>query len=361
MIKKIVDKKSLDFLKDYLNTAAPTSHEAKGQKKWMDYIKPFVDEMHVDVYGTAYGVINPGQPYKVVIEAHADEISWMVSRITDEGMLSVLRNGGMDQTVAPAKRVTIHGKNGPVTGVFGWPAIHLRGGAEGPKPQVHTLFVDVGCKNKEEVLALGINVGTVLTYRDEMEILNDRFICGRALDNRIGGFMIAQVARLIKEKKVKLPYSLYVVNAVMEEVGLRGAEMIVNTIKPNVAIITDVAHDTTTPLIDTAKHGEHKCGSGPMVAYGPSVHNKFLELIIDTAEKKKIPFQREANSRRTGTDTDAFAFANGGVVSALISIPERYMHTPSEMVHLDDVCHTTELMFETLKNIEADHDFHYLR
>jgi len=361
MIKKIVDKKSMAFLEDYIGTPAPTSHEWKGQQKWLDYIKKYVDETHVDVYGTAYGVINPGQKYKVVIEAHADEISWMVNRITDEGMIYVLRNGGMDQMVAPGKRVSIYTDKGTVTGVFGWPAIHLRGGSKAKEPLVHNLYVDVGCSTREEVLALGIHIGCVMTYRDQLEVLNNRFLLGRALDNRIGGFMIAQVARLLKENKKKLPYSLYVVNAVMEEVGLRGAEMIVNTIKPDVAIVTDVAHDTTTPMIDQNLHGEHRCGSGPMLAYGPSVHNNFLKLIIKTAEKKKIPFQREANSRRTGTDTDAFAFANGGIVSACISIPNRYMHTPAEMVHLDDVCHTTELMYETLCSIKKNHDFHYIK
>ena len=147
------------------------------------------------------------------------------------------------------------------------------------------------------------------------------------MDTRLGGFCIAEVARLLKKNKVKLPFSLYIVNSVQEEVGLRGAEMIADTIKPDVAIVTDVTHDTHLPMVNTKKHGDISCGKGPSLTYAPAVHNKLLQLIVDTATEHEIPIQREAASRRTGTDTDAFAYSNGGVPSALISLPLRYMHT----------------------------------
>jgi len=175
----------------------------------------------------------------------------------------------------------------------------------------------------------------------------------------MGGFCIAEVARLIKENKIKLPYSLYIVNSVQEEVGLRGAEMITQAIKPNVAIVTDVTHDTHTPLVSSKKHGDVKSGKGPTVTYAPAVHNKLLNLIIDTAEAKEIPVQREASSRRTGTDTDAFAYSNGGVPSALISLPLRYMHTTVEMSHKDDVDAVIRLIYEVLQRIEKNHNFKY--
>ena len=200
-----------------------------------------------------------------------------------------------------------------------------------PKPE--NIFIDVGAKDKEEVLGMGIHVGCVITYEDEMSMLNDRYYVGRALDNRMGGFCIAEVARLLKENKIELPYTLYLVNSVQEEVGLRGAEMVAQAIKPNVAIVTDVTHDTHTPLVSSKKNGDVKSGNGPSVTYAPAVHNKLLSLIINTAEEKEIPIQREAASRRTGTDTDAFAYSNGGVPSALISLPLRYMHTTVEMAH----------------------------
>ena len=165
----------------------------------------------------------------------------------------------------------------------------------------------------------------------------------------------------MKEQKVKLDFGLYITNSVQEEVGLRGAEMISQTIKPNVAIVTDVTHDTTTPMIDKKKEGEQKCGLGPVIAYAPAVQNNLRDLIIDTAEANKIPFQRAACSRLTGTDTDAFAYSNGGVASSLISLPLRYMHTTVEMVHKEDVANVIQLIFESLKKIKKDHNFSYFK
>jgi putative aminopeptidase FrvX len=316
--------------------------------------------VHLDNYGTAYGIINPGQEYRVIIEAHADEISWYVNYISDNGYIQVIRNGGSDHIIAPSMRVNIHTKKGIVKGVFGWPAIHTRKGKdENMAPTVDNIFVDVGAKDKAEVLAMGIHVGCVITFQDELTVLNDTYYCGRALDNRLGGFCIAEVARMLKEKKKKLPYSLYIVNAVQEEIGLRGAEMISNTIKPHLAIITDVTHDTNTPLVNNKIQGDIKCGLGPVLTYAPAVHNLLLEQVIEVAEAKKIDFQRSASSRSTGTDTDAFAYSNGGVPSVLISLPLRYMHTTVEMAHKKDVESVTQLIYESLLSIKAGQSFKY--
>jgi putative aminopeptidase FrvX len=199
----------------------------------------------------------------------------------------------------------------------------------------------------------------VITYPDEFHILNEKnFVC-RALDNRMGGFMIAEVARLLHENKKKLPFGLYITNSVQEEIGLRGAEMITQRIKPNVAIVTDVTHDTTTPMIDKKKEGHCELGAGPVIAYAPAVQQKLRDLIVETAEKNKIPFQRSALSRATGTDTDAFAYSNGGVASALISLPLRYMHTTVEMVHQDDVENVIKLIYESLLKIKSGDTFSY--
>ncbi|WP_108422937.1 M42 family metallopeptidase [Flagellimonas amoyensis] len=356
---KIINKKSLEFLEKYLNNPSPTGYEWEGQKIWMDYLKPYVDEFITDTYGTAVAVINPKAKYRVVIEGHSDEISWYVNYITDNGLLYVIRNGGSDHQIAPSKWVDIHTKNGVVKGVFGWPAIHTRDRAKEEAPTLENIFIDIGAKDKAEVEKMGVHVGCVITYPDQFQILNkDKFVC-RALDNRVGGFMIAEVARLLHENKKKLPFGLYVTNSVQEEIGLRGAEMITQTIKPNVAIVTDVCHDTTTPMIDKKKEGEILIGSGPVVSYAPAVQNKLRERIIETAEGKKIPFQRLASSRYTGTDTDAFAYSNGGVASALISLPLRYMHTTVETVHKDDVENVIRLIYETLLTIKEGETFSY--
>lgn len=360
--KSLVNKEAFQFLKDYINNASPTGFESSGQKLWLNYIKPYIDTHFVDPYGTAVGVINPDKPFKVVIEAHADEISWFVNYITNEGLIYLKRNGGVDHQIAPGKRVIIHGNKGPVKAVFGWPAIHTRMGNtdKETQPKVENLFLDCGARNKKEVEDLGIHIGAVATYEEGFEELSYGYYIGRALDNRIGGFMIAEVARLLKQNKIKLPYSLYIVNAVQEEIGLRGAEMIARRIKPDVAIITDVTHDTTTPMINKMIEGDIACGRGPSLAYAPAVHNKLLNLVQEVAKNSKIPVQLRAQSRSTGTDTESFAYANDGCPSVLISIPLRYMHTTVEMLHKDDIDHTIRLMYETLLTLTPKTNLSYL-
>lgn len=359
--KSILNEKSHTFLKNYLNNPSPTGFESEGQKMWLNYIKPYIDTHFVDTYGTVVGVINPTAPYKVVIEAHADEISWFVHYITKDGFVYLRRNGGSDHQIAPSKRVNIHTDKGIVKAIFGWPAIHVRDAAKEETPTLKNIFLDLGCKSDKEVEELGVHVGCVVTYEDEFMVLNNRYYVGRALDNRIGGFMIAEVARLLKEDKTKLPFGLYIVNAVQEEVGLNGATMIAHRIKPNVAIVTDVCHDTQTPMMNKISSGDLACGKGPVLSYGPAVQNNLLKLIIDAAQKNKIPFQRQAASRVTGTDTDAFAYSNDGVASALISLPLRYMHTTVESVHKQDVEDVIKLILASLKDIKNNHDFRYLK
>ena len=361
--KSVLTDHSMNFFKKYVNNASPVGFETNGQKLWLEYLKPFVDTQFTDPYGTAVGVINPKENFKVVIEAHADEISWFVNYISPEGLLYLKRNGGVDHQIAPGQRVNIHGKKGVVRAVFGWPAIHTRINAPDQKetqPKVDNLFLDCGARNKKNVEQLGIHIGAVVTYVDGFEELAFGNYVGRAFDNRIGGFMIAEVARLLKQNRRKLPYGLYVVNAVQEEIGLRGAEMIARRIKPNVAIVTDVTHDTGTPMISKLIEGEISCGKGPSLAYAPAIHNKLLHFVEEIALKKKIPVQWRALSRSTGTDTDSFAYANDGCPSVLISIPLRYMHTTVEMLHRDDIENTINLMYETLLSLTPKTNFSYL-
>ncbi len=355
-------EKNIEFLYQYLNNAAPTGFEYPGQQIWLDYIRPFIDETIIDNYGTAVGVINPGKEYSVAIEAHADEISWFVNYITAEGYIYVIRNGGSDHQIAPSMRVNLHTrKNGVVKGVFGWPAIHVRDRTKEETPSLKNLTIDVGASSKDEVLEMGIDVGTVITFEDGLTELNGKFYTGRALDNRMGGYIIAEVARKLKENKKELPFTLYVVNAVQEEIGLRGAEMISRKLKPDVAIITDVTHDTQSPMYNKITSGDIACGKGPTLSYGPAVQNNLLNFIIDIAEEKKISIQRSAASRSTGTDTDAFAYSAEGVPSALISLPLKYMHTTVETCHKDDVQACIDLYYEVLLKLEAGQDFRYLK
>jgi len=361
--KELISAASYQFLTNYINNPSPVGFETSGQKIWLEYLTKYVDTTYTDAYGTAVGVINPTATFKVVIEAHADEISWFVNYINDQGLIYLKRNGGVDHQIAPSMRVYIHGKKGPVKAVFGWPAIHTRLSnpeQKEPQPKVDNLTLDCGARSKKEVEALGVHIGAVVTYQEGIDELANDFIIGRAFDNRVGGFMIAEVARLLKENKKKLPFGLYIVNAVQEEIGLRGAEMIARRIKPNIAIITDVTHDTHTPMINKAIEGDIECGKGPSLAYAPAIHNKLLAIVENTAKAKKIPVQFRTLSRSTGTDTDSFAYANEGCPSVLISMPLRYMHTTVEMIHKKDIVDTIQLMYETLLVLTPKTNLSYL-
>jgi len=355
----IFEDEAYAFMQRYLNHNSPTGFESSGQKIWYDYINDFADEMYLDNYGTAYGVVNPGQDTKVVIEAHADEISWFVHYITAEGFIHVIRNGGSDPHVAPSKRVKIFGSKGVVPGIFGWPAIHTRRSEDKLSPKLDTIFLDVGATSKKEVLELGVDVGAVVVFDDDLMTLGDDLIVGRALDNRMGGFCIAQTLRLLKENSIELPFSLYVVNSVQEEIGLRGAQMIASHIKADAAIVVDVTHDTNTPHIDKKKYGDVKLGGGPSVTYAPAVHQKLLKLIQSAAADNDISLQKEASSRSTGTDTDAFAYSGPGTPSALVSLPLRYMHTTVETAHRSDIAGVVGVLYHTLQLIESGHNFKY--
>ena len=356
-----MEESSKKFLYSYINNFSPTGFEESGQRMWLDYLEPSIDTYISDAYGSVAGVINPDAPYKVVIEAHADEIAWFVNFITEDGYIYVRRNGGSDALIAPSKRVNLFGDKGVVKGIFGWPAIHVRELEKDEAPKIKNIFIDIGAASKKDVLEMGVHVGTVVTFDDEAMDLNSKFLTGRALDNRIGGFMIAEVAHRLKKNNHTLPFGLYIVNSVQEEIGLRGAEMMAARIKPDVAIITDVCHDTQSPMYKKMEQGDQRCGEGPVLTYGPAVQNNLLNFIIAVAEKHEIKFQRAAATRATGTDTDAFAYSGQGSASALISLPLKYMHTTVETVSYADIEAVIELMYNSLLSLENGQDFRYIK
>jgi tetrahedral aminopeptidase len=256
----------------------------------------------------------------------------------------------------------VHTEKGTIPAVFGWPAIHVREDKDkAPQLDIEKVVLDCGCSSAEEVAALGIHVGSVVTFDADLLTLNRDFLIGRGIDNRIGGFMIAEVARKLYENKQKLPFGLYIVNAVQEEVGLNGAAMIARRLKPDLAIVTDVTHDTQSPLYNKIKEGDIACNKGPVLSYAPSVQHNVLKMLIEVAENNKIPFQRQASSSYTGTDTDAFAYSSAGVASGLVSLPLRYMHTTVEMVHRKDIEHVIALMYQFLIQLDPQHSFSYFK
>ena len=357
-IRYDISTNDIKWLRRYLRNAAPSGKEIHGQQMWLDYVAPFCDTYMTDKYGNAVAVINPQHKFKVILEAHADEIAWYVHTITKDGFLHVKKNGGADPGIAPSQKVRIHTETGEVAGIFGWPAVHTR--ISNPKePKPDTIFVDCGCSSRSQVENLGIQVGDCITYDSNLSIMNDEYFVGRGQDNKMGGYMIATVARLLKENEVDLPYGLYLANSVQEEVGLHGAGMIAHTIRPDCAIVTDVTHATRTPLIDRKKEGDIDLDKGPVITKAPSIHNKLRELIMATARDLEIPHQLAVSSRKTGTDADAFAYVRSGIPSALISLPLRYMHTTVETTHKRDIERMIHLLYAVVKTIRPDFDFKY--
>jgi putative aminopeptidase FrvX len=359
---------SKQFLKDYINAYSPVAQEWEGQKIWADYLKPFVDEMHSDNYGTVYGIVKSkvqdeneakGLPrYKVVIEAHADEIAFIITYIDKDGLVYVTKHGGSDAAIAPSKKVVIHTrKNGRISGVFGFPAIHVRSTTEDKsalKPE--NLWIDLGLSSDKEVKNAGVEVGNVVTFEEEFSELGD-FYCGKSLDNKIGGYIIAEVAKKLKEENAILPFDLYIVNSVQEEVGLLGSLLIANEIKPNVALVHDVCHATDTPKMSKIKNADIKAGNGPTLEYASQNHRLLLDFIRDVADNNKIKYQLEPGSQ--GNDT--MSFFKAGSVTAIIASPLRYMHTTVEMVHKKDVKSAINLFYQCLINMNCRswkyHDF----
>jgi len=357
-ISDVITDKELEWIARYIENPSPTGNERSGQRMWLDYISDYIDDKIIDIYGNVAGIINPGKDFKVVIEAHADEIAWYVHTISQDGYLHVESTGGTDPGISPSQRVHIHTANGRIDGLFGWPAIHVRPMPE-QTPDKSNIFIDIGCKSKEEAEAMGIQVGDLITYECQFKVLNNNYYVGRALDNRMGGFAIARVAQMLKQNKIELPYTLYVVNCVQEEVGTKGAQMMVETIRPDCVIVTDVTHATRMPMMDINKEGDIDLGKGVVITKSPPIHNKLRQLLISTASEYDIPVQLAAVSKQTGTDADAFAYAAGGIPTALLSMPLRYMHTTVETTHKDDVVGMIRLLYHALQKINPKMDLHY--
>lgn len=353
------DSESRDFLEKLIVTPSPTGYETEGQEVWKEFISQYADSVESDAYGSAMGKlqINADVP-TIMLEAHADEIGMVVQHISDNGFVTLNKLGGSDSTIARAKRVVIHSKKGRVTGVVGNTAIHLQDNKNGggKQPAWKDIYVDIGVSSKEEALEL-IQVGDPVTYSDELEYLNDDIITGRALDNRIGGFVIAHALKELRNRKKDLKVNVIALNSVQEEVGGFGARMMSFRHMPDAALVTDVTHATDTPGINNKQHGTVKLGKGPTVQHGGANHRAVVELIEKTAEKKEIDIQHEATSIRTGTDTDSIFYQKTGIPSALISLPLRYMHSPVETASLSDIENLVKLMAETILAMEEDQVF----
>jgi len=351
-------EQSLNFLRTLVNTPSPTGHEVRGQRVWLDYAKLFAEETYSDAYGNCVAVLNKGGSPRVMLAAHADEIAMAVNYISDDGFIYVRKMGGIDAAITKAQRVTIHTRNGPIKGVVGNVAPHLmRGDDDKPKvPKIHDLFIDIGVSSRKDAEKL-VRVGDPITLVDEFDLLRNDLAVARAFDNRIGTFAVAEALRLLKESKGKFAAEVCAVSNVQEEVGLLGARQIAYSLKPDIAVVVDVTHATDYPTVSKAQHGDIKVGDGPALTHGGCNHPDVVARLEAVAKAKKIPLQHEAMSASSGTDTDVIFWTRGGIASALVSLPNRYMHSPVEVVSLKDLEHIPELLAAFAQSLKAGEEF----
>jgi endoglucanase len=350
-------EQSMEFLRKLVNTPSPVGHETRGQRVWLDYVKKYGEETFSDAYGNCVAVLNKGGSPRIMLAGHADEIAMAVNYITDEGYIYVRKMGGVDAAITKAQRVTIHSRQGPVKGVVGNVAPHLMKDAGDQKPpKIHEIFIDIGAKNRKEAMDL-IQIADPITLVDEFDLLRNDLAVARAFDNRIGTFSVAEALRLLSESKGKLHAEVCAVSNVQEEVGLLGARQIAYTLKPDVALVVDVTHATDYPNMNKAQHGDVKVGAGPTLTHGGCNHPEVVARLESIAKTKKIPIQHEAMSSTSGTDTDAIFWTRGGIASALISLPNRYMHSPVEVVSLKDLEHIPELLAAFVASVKKGEEF----
>lgn len=349
---------SLKFLGKLLNTPSPPGYEARGQRVWLDYVTQYAEETFTDAYGNAVAVLNKGGSPRVMLAGHADEIAMTVNYIDPEGYVYVRKLGGIDPAIMKAQRITIHNKRGAVEGVVGNLAPHLtKGEGDRKQPKMEDLFIDIGVKNRKEAEGL-IQVGDPVTLVDEFELLRNDLAVARAFDNRIGTFSVAEALRLLSEqKKRKIHAEVCAVSNTMEEVGALGARQIAYTLKPDVAIVVDVTHATDYPGVSKIKHGDIKLGEGPALTHGGPCHPQVVTRLEEIAAKKRIKIQHETVSSTSGTDADVIFWTRGGIPSALLSLPNRYMHSPVELVSLKDLKQIPELMAEFVWSLKEGEQF----
>jgi endoglucanase len=339
---------SHEFLRQLLETPSPSGFEQPIQQVVRDWVRPFADEVTTDRHGNVFAVRFPehrtGPPVKVMLAGHCDQIGLMVQHIDSDGFLYVQPIGGWDMQILLGQHLTVWTRGGPVPGVVARRAVHLLQPDERTKvPQFHDVWVDVGAKNKEEAEGL-VRHGDPVTFAQGYRPLRNGLAASPAMDDKVGLWVCMEAVRLLKGRPLQA--AVYGVSTVAEEVGLRGAVTATYAVNPAVGIAVDVTHATDTPGNDKKTQGEVKCGAGPVVYRGPNINPRVFDLLEETAKAHGIPIQVRGVPRATGTDANAMQISREGVACGLIGIPNRYMHSPVEVVHLDDLDNAAKLLAE---------------
>jgi len=344
-----MDEPRREFLESLLTTPGPSGYEADSQRVWVDYVSEFADEVQTDDYGNAVATLSGGDT-SVALAGHGDEIGFIVRDLTDNGFLRLGRIGGSDKTVSRGQHVTVHTADGPLSGVVGQTAIHLRDADDDSSvPDVSEQHVDVGAEDGDELESL-VDRGDPITFQQTVSELENGRLSARGMDNRIGIWAAAEGLRRAAERGVDA--TVHAVSTVQEEVGLQGAKMVGFDLDPDVAIATDVTHATDSPDSPGKRSTGVELGGGPVVARGSTNHPVAVEALRETADDADIDIQLQATGIRTGTDADAFYTSRGGIPAVNVGLPNRYMHTPVEVVDDDDLDSLADLLAGFAVNAE---------
>ncbi len=352
-----MDDNSRALLFRLLETPSPSGFETAGQRVWAEAVRPLADEFASDTYGNAFATLNPGGSPRILLAGHADELGFMVSYISDEGFLHFQGIGGVDRAVIRGQRVTVHGAGGPVGGVTGQLAVHLQEPEARKKvPEMHEMIIDIGARSKHEAQQV-VAVGDAVTYSaGVLPLLGDR-IAARGCDNRIGTWAAAEALRRIAARREELSACVIAASTIQEENGAYGATMAAYHLRPDVAIVVDVTHATDIPQSSKARHGDIRLGAGPVISVGSSNHPVVNHRLLAVAEANGIPLQTEINPRFTGTDADTIFLQRGGIATVCLGLPNRYMHSPAEVIDLADLDHLAALLAAFALDVQSGESF----
>ena len=347
------------FLTDLLAARSPSGYEAEAQRVFDLHVKPSADTYAHDAMGNRIATLNPKGDPTLMLAGHIDELGLIITYINDKGFIYFDTIGGQDRSLIPGRRVIIQTAHGPVKGVTGKRALHLMDEADRKKvPELHELWMDIGAKSKKEALER-VGIGDVATLDHGFELIHGSIGAARAFDDKVGAYIVGEtLIRLAKQKK-KLAAKVVSVATTQEEIGVRGATTAVYGVNPHIAVAVDVGHATDHPDCDNRKFGETKLGGGPMLCRGANINPKVFDRLLAAAKRLEIPYQIEADPRPTGTDARAIQVGRAGVATGLISVPLRYMHTPSEMVDLVDVERCVQLLVEFALGLEKGDYAHW--
>jgi len=350
-----MDDSAFEFLKKLLDTPSPSGFEQPIQEVVRKYVATFADKVTTDVHGNVIAVRNPGAPLRVMLAGHCDQIGFLVNHIDSEGFVWVQPIGGWDPQVLIGQKLVIWAAGGPIFGVISRKAVHLLTEEERNKvPKMKDLWIDIGAANKEEASKL-VRIGDPVTLELGYRPMLNNLACATAMDDKTGLWVAVEALRRTAGKKLNCAF--YAVSTVQEEIGLRGAMTSAYTIEPHVGIAIDVTHATDCPTIDKKETGDIGLGKGPVVYRGPNMNPRVVDRLLETAGYQEIPIQLAAAGRATGTDANMIQISRGGVAAGLVSIPNRYMHSPVEMISLHDIDRAAELLAQFALSLKGDESF----